>query len=218
MAGLFKLLKKIIVFGKKKANWRAQNYFNNTRIGRVSEAECISVGIGTYGCINAINTRNTSKLVIGNYCSIADDVVFVVCSDHPLNYLSTFPFKSVLFGGRNVDALSKGDIVVDDDVWIGYGATILSGVHIGQGAVVAAGAVVSKDVSPYTVVGGVPAKVIKHRFSQPVIDYLITFDYGALTEELARSHIDVFYKPIDVMKLEEIMVLYDWFPKNTVGK
>lgn len=64
------------------------------------------------------------------------------------------------------EATSKGDIVVKDDVWIGYGSIILSGVHIGQGAVIAAGSVVSHDVPPYAIVGGVPARLIKYRFSE----------------------------------------------------
>lgn len=81
--------------------------------------------------------------------------------------VSTYPFKRKLFHGGE-EAVSKGDIIVGDDVWVGYGATILSGVHIGQGAVIAAGAVVNKDVPPYAIVGGIPAKVIKYRFSESV--------------------------------------------------
>ena len=76
---------------------------------------------------------------------------------------------------------------------------------------------VTSDVPPYAIVGGVPAKVIKYRFSQPVIDYLLALDYGSLTEDLIRKHIDNLYKPIDEMPLEEIMKLYDWFPKKKVS-
>ena len=78
----------------------------------------------------------------------------------------------------------------------------------------AAGAVVSKDVEPYAIVGGVPAKVIKYRFDAPVIDYLLTLDYSKLDKELIQQNINELYTPIDDMKLEEIKKLYNWFPKK----
>ncbi|MGN9105593.1 DapH/DapD/GlmU-related protein [Oliverpabstia intestinalis] len=93
-----------------------------------------------------------------------------------------------------VESFAKGDIRVDDDVWIGYGASIMSGVHIGQGAVVAAGAVVTKDVPPYAIVGGVPAKVIKYRFEPEMIEELLKVDYSELTKEDIEKHIDDLYR------------------------
>ena len=104
--------------------------------------------------------------------------------------------------------------MLEDDVWIGYGVTILSGVRIRQGAVVGAGSLVVHDVEPYAIVGGVPARVVKYRFSQEVIKYLLSLDYGKLTEEMIRTHIDDLYKPIDALDLEEIKSLYSWFPKK----
>ena len=88
------------------------------------------------------------------------------------------------------NAKNDVNIVIDDDVWIGYGATIMSGVHIGQGAVVAAGAVVTKNVPPYAIVGGVPAKLIKYRFSSNMIEELLKIDYSKLPEEMIKGHID----------------------------
>ena len=128
--------------------------------------------------------------------------------------MSTYPFRVGILGDK-IEAFGKGDITVDDDVWIGFGATILSGVHIHQGAVVAAGAVVSKDVPPYAIVGGTPAKVIRYRFEKPVIDFLLTLDYGKLDEELIRQYVDELYKPIGGMKLDDIKELYSWFPKQS---
>lgn len=79
---------------------------------------------------------------------------------------------------------AKGNIIVNDDVWIGDSALILSGVEIGQGAVIAAGAVVTEDVPPYAVVGGVPAKVIKYRFRDDVIKELVKIDYAKVDREI----------------------------------
>ena len=129
-------------------------------------------------------------------------------ADHAVDRISTFPFKVKCLETAEYEAVSKGDIIVDDDVWIGQNAVILSGVHIGQGAVVAAGAVVSKDVPPYAVVGGVPAKVIKYRFSQEIIDELMKVDYSKLDVELVREHENDLYAELtDVGQL-------DWLPKK----
>ena len=81
---------------------------------------------------------------------------------HTLNNISTYPFKTALLNYKNEEAISKGNIIIDDDVWIGFGATIMSGVHIGQGAVIAAGSVVTKDVPPVAVAAGNPVRFIKN--------------------------------------------------------
>ena len=194
--------------------WRISNGNNQTSVGKyVFDYKSISVGGGTYGYLNVINNTDY-RLIIGNYCSIADDVVFLVGVDHGIKTISSFPFLVRFLKIQNVEAVSKGNIFVKDDVWLGYGVTVLSGVQIGQGAVVAAGAVVSKDVPPYAVVGGVPAKVIKYRFSTQIIDYLLTLDYSSLTKEMIEKHVDELYKPIDEMDLDSIKILYDWFPKK----
>ena len=110
------------------------------------------------------------KLIIGKFCQIASGVNFIMNgANHQMNSVSTFPFY--IFDGWNqqLPPLSemplKGNTIVGNDVWIGSDAKIMSGVHIGDGCIIAANAVVTKDVEPYTVVGGVPAKVIKKRFS-----------------------------------------------------
>ena len=106
------------------------------------------------------------------------------------------------------EAISKGNIIVDDDVWIGYGVTIMSGIHIGQGAVIAAGAVVTRNVPPYAIVGGVPAKVIKYRFEPEIIEELLKIDYSKLTDEIIKEHIDELYTELkDIKQLE-------WIPKK----
>lgn len=94
--------------------------------------------------------------------------------------------------GADREAISKGDIIVKDDVWIGRNALIMSGVNIGQGAVIAAGAVVTKDVPPYAIVGGVPAKVIRYRFEEEIINELVNVDFDKFNVEFIRSNIDGF--------------------------
>ena len=82
-------------------------------------------------------------------------------------------------------------------MWIGLNATIMSGVEIGQGAIVAAGAVVTRNVPPYAIVGGVPAKVIKYRFEQEIIDKLKRIDYSKINEEFVAEHLEMFYQSVD---------------------
>ncbi len=175
--------------------------------------DLVTVGNHTYGWLNVNTPGNSARLVIGDYVSIADGVVFLLNAEHSTSTLSTYPFKVKILGA-DAEALSKGDIIVDDDVWIGYGATILSNVHIGQGAVVAASSVVTHDVPPYSIVGGVPAKVIKMRFAEEIISFLLTLDYSRLTEEMVREHIEDLYIPLEQLRLEEIKKRFAWFPKK----
>lgn len=167
----------------------------------------VCIGEKTYGFIDALFSNSEAKLVIGNYCSIAQGVKFLPCTDHALNRISTYPFKAMLLTGEQ-EALSKGDIVVEDDVWIGYGATVLSGVRIGQGAAVAAGAVVTKDVPPYAIVGGVPAKVLKYRFEPEMIAQLVKLDYSKLDNNMVKNHVEELYRQLDFA--EQL----SWFPRK----
>ena len=127
---------------------------------------------------------NQERLTIGKFCSIACGAKFLFNSaNHALGSLSTYPFP-IFFEewGLPVEDIprawdNKGDIVVGNDVWIGYEAVILAGVTIGDGAVVGARAVVTKDVPPYAIVGGVPAKLIRKRFSDGVIQRLLALKW-----------------------------------------
>ena len=144
---------------------RIIKYFQN----RIFPNNLISVGAYSYGEIDlsAYDKNNTKdRLVIGSFVSIAKGVKFFLHEEHQTSTYTTFPLRSVLLGKQfSCDAMAKGSIVVEDEVWIGGRATILSGVTIGKGAIIAAGAVVTKDVPPYAIAGGVPAKIIKYRAS-----------------------------------------------------
>ena len=120
------------------------------------------------------------KLIIGKFCSIACGTKFLFnCADHTLKSLSTYTFPLFYeeweLEKSNITTAwdNKGNIVIGNDVWIGYEAVIMAGVHIGDGAIIAARAVVTKDVPPYTIVGGTPAKEIRKRFDAEVIEQLL---------------------------------------------
>ena len=213
----YMILKSIINSVKKdyqKNKWHKRNINNSTIPINGFNYDSVTVGDFTYGELMVLDFSKSFKLFIGSFCSIASGVVFCLAGDHQIETISTFPFKAKALNGKLNEALSKGNIVIDDDVWIGQNSIILSGVHIGQGAVVAAGAVVTKDVPPYTVVAGVPAKIIKHRFNKEVIEYMLSLDYSQLTKELIGSHIDDLYKPLNEMSIDEIKSLFSWFPKE----
>ena len=138
---------------------------------------------------------NHDKLQIGKFCSIACGVKFLFNSaNHTLSSLSTYPFPLFFeeWGLEKKDVTNawdnKGDIVIGNDVWIGYEAVILAGVTIGDGAIIGTRAVVTKDVPPYTIVGGVPAKPIKKRFSEETISALLEIQWWNWSEErIARN-------------------------------
>jgi len=134
------------------------------------------------------------KLIIGKYCSIATGVTFIMNGgNHLTESVSSFPFA--IFGEDWSDAMegksypTKGNTAVGNDVWIGYNAIIMPGVTIGDGAIIAANSTVTKDVEPYSIVGGNPAKEIKKRFSDKKIIELLELQWwnwssGKITENL----------------------------------
>ncbi|WOD43225.1 CatB-related O-acetyltransferase [Hwangdonia lutea] len=122
------------------------------------------------------------KLIIGKFCMIASDVKFIMNgANHLTDALSTYPFA--IFGQGWESAMDgksypkKGDITIGNDVWIGYNATIMAGVTIGDGAIIATNATVTKDVEPYTIVGGNPAKEIRKRFDNRTIEKLLELQW-----------------------------------------
>lgn len=138
---------------------------------------------------------NHDKLIIGKFCSIACGAKFIFTSaNHTLRSLSTYPFPLFFeeWGLDKADVTdswdNKGDIIVGNDVWIGYEAVIMSGVTIGDGAIIGTRAVVTKDIPPYTIVGGVPAKPIRKRFADDIVASLLDIKWWEWeTEKIKRN-------------------------------
>lgn len=139
---------------------------------------------------------NGDKLIIGKFCSIACGAKFIFNSaNHRLSSLSTYPFP-IFYEEWNLQMKdvskawdNKGNIVVGNDVWIGYEAIILAGVTVGDGAVIGARAVVTKDVPPYTIVGGIPARIIRRRFGEETIHALLRIKWWNWRPEQIRKKI-----------------------------
>jgi acetyltransferase-like isoleucine patch superfamily enzyme len=158
-----------------------------------------SIGPHTYGEFRINFGRGErARVDIGDYCSIAYGVKFVVGGNHRPDWVSTFPFR-VLWGmpGAWTDGHPRpeADIAVGNDVWIGSEALILPGIKIGDGAVIATRAVVTRDVRPYSIVAGVPAREVRRRFSDDQVDGLLRMRWWDWPEERIKAHVDLLSSP-----------------------
>ena len=187
-----------IKFLLMKRQWKIKNRNNYTYPKNLCDINRIEIGDYTYGGIDAESYDCAeSFLKIGRFCSIAKNVRFLLDGEHDYHNISTYPFK-VRFCGEKNEALCKGPIQIDDDEWIGERSVILSGVHIGQGAVIGAGSIVSKNVPPYAIYVG--NRVVKYRFDEKTIAKLLTIDYQKLTPEIVRKNINKFYTRAEAME------------------
>lgn len=165
--------------------------------------------IGAYSYIGNGTTLENAE--IGKFCSISDNCRIGMGS-HTLNLLSTCSLFTEAVNGtqykwveNDVNAVESKKVIIGNDVWIGYQSIILGGVKIGDGAVVGAGAVVVKDVPPYAVVGGVPAKVIKYRFSEEIISNLCVYKWWDLPEDVLKENIILFQSDnFSIDKIEQL--------------
>lgn len=151
---------------------RLRDYLNNKLKKK------IEMGQYSYGNPKVIRNGGDSIVKIGKFCSIAKDVTFLLLNNHRTDWISTYPFfvfRDKWKNSKNIKSgnIYRGDIVVGNDVWIGYGAKIISGVTIGDGAVIAANSYVVTNVPPYTIFGGNPARIIRKRFKDRDIKTLL---------------------------------------------
>jgi acetyltransferase-like isoleucine patch superfamily enzyme len=138
----------------------------------------VKVGEYTYGLPTVLHWGENAGLKVGKFCSFASNVVIMLGGNHRVDWVTTYPFASLpeawpeaaLIEGHPA---TNGDVIIGNDVWVGHGVTILSGVTIGDGAAIAACSVVTKDVAPYAIVAGNPAKQIRKRFDDAIIEKLL---------------------------------------------
>ena len=186
--------------------WKHRNRHNRTAPINVFDPELVSVGNGTYGGLEVYSYGSPmAKLLIGNYVSIGPHVKFLLSGEHRTDTATTYPFHAYDPVSPQCEDICRGPIVVGDDVWIGLGATILSGVSIGQGAIIAAGAVVTKDVEPYAIVGGVPAKLIRHRFDESIRRQLLHIDWATVLPQQASEIKDKLSTSVTTENVEDLV-------------
>lgn len=149
------------------------------------------------------------KLIIGKFCAIAKGIEFVMNgANHRMSSVTTYPFNIMGNGWEKstpglADLPLKGDTVIGNDVWIGQNVTVMPGVHIGDGAIIAANSVVAKDVPPYHIAGGNPTKTIKKRFDDEFIDYLLAVKWWDWPIQKITNHLDILCSG-DLTKIKEI--------------
>jgi len=171
----------------------------------------MSIGKYTYGTenLNIHYSDSGAKLIIGNFCSIAGNINIYLGGNHRTDWVTTYPFGHINqhifnnFNGQGHPA-TKGDVVIGNDVWIGQNVTIMSGVTIGDGAIIANNSHVVRNVEPYSVVGGNPAKLIKYRFTKEQIEKLLEIKWwdwdddkiNKLSPLLCNENIDDFINAV----------------------
>lgn len=168
------------------------------------------IGKETYGNPKVFTWGSKSSVRIGSYCSIGGDVQLLLGGNHRTDWVTTFPFPARWAEAADITGhpSSKGDIVIEHDVWIGRQSVILSGVTICTGAVIGCNSVVSRDVAPYSIVAGNPAREIRKRFSEKQVARLLasqwwTFDRGTLVGLLplfCNNDIDAFCDAVELLE------------------
>ncbi|WP_297835604.1 CatB-related O-acetyltransferase [Pseudomonas sp.] len=170
----------------------------------------LSFGVGTYGIPDVVEFDNDSVLKVGAYTSIAAGVKILLGGEHRTDWVTTYPFPAIIDEVSDIldHSPSKGDVIIGSDCWICTNVVILSGVTIGHGAIVAAGAIVSRDVAPFSVVGGNPCKFIRWRFDEATRETLLRSawwdwpvdEVKSVARTLSSSDIDTFIRYINARK------------------
>jgi len=168
-----------MLFFKKKKKY--SNYFLKDNLKNEISQNLAVIGKWSYGNPKIYRWNWKNKIYIGNFCSLGPEIKIIIGGNHRTDWVSTsqlpadtFNFEDTFLNAQKIKNYnySKGDLHIENDVWIGAFSIIFSGVRLGNGSVVAAGSVVTKDVDPYTIVGGNPARFIKKRFTSKQINFL----------------------------------------------
>ena len=198
-------------FFKKKKLKKYKNYFLKDNLKEDIDKNYAQIGDWTYGNPSVMRWGTDHKLIVGKYSSIGPDVSIILGGNHRHDWVTTSQLPAETFQAyekfpqaKNIKDFiySKGDIIIGNDVWIGAKSIILSGLTIGDGAVVAAGSVVSSDIKPYAIVAGNPAKEVKKRFSEEIVNKLLKVKWWNFPDEkvnelstlLCSENIEIFLK------------------------
>ena len=201
---ILRKIKKILISNYYKTMWKKYNKHNYTSINIPVPHNVAQIGNSTYGKLNIHYYKTDCEhLTIGNFCSIADNVHFFLGGEHNYHNISTFPFKNYIFKNKIKESISKGPIIIGDDVWIGFGTTILSGVKIGQGSVIGANSIVTKDIPPYSIYAG--NRIIKRRFSNKIIKKLTNIDYSKVNIKQMEDKLQYLYNEVTEKNIDEII-------------
>lgn len=173
----------------------------------------ITIGKFTYGNPQFMLWDSSERIDIGSFCSIANEVTIFGGGEHNSNWISTFPLRIAFnesMAHQDGHPATKGRTIIGNDVWIGYRATILSGVSISDGAIIGAGSVVTKNVPPYAIVAGNPAKLIKYRFSFNQIESLLKICWWNWETDKIQKNLALLSSPNieEFIKENEIKQIY----------
>jgi len=171
---IFSLLKKLVRCFRTEKKQDIREQYPQYQIGRC-----------TYGNPQILTWGEDSNLEIGAFCSIGRGVMIFLGGEHRTDWVTTYPFNILWESARNIKGhpKTKGDVIIGNDVWIGYNAVILSGVSIGDGSVIGTDAVVTTDIPPYAIAAGNPARVLKKRFDEETIVRLINLKWWDWEDE-----------------------------------
>lgn len=195
-----------LLLSRHRKAWRAANSHNLTIAIGLFPHDKVKVGRHSYGDLNIVSFGSANEgLEIGHYVSIAAGVKFMLGGNHNYKRFTTYPFLIKHQDPSIVEALSKGKIIVEDDVWIGTEAMILSGIRIGKGAIIGARAVVSRDVPPYSIVSGNPAVVVKYRFDEVSIQQAKSIDFSKLEPQDILENLHLYKKELNFEELLKYM-------------
>lgn len=197
---------KIII---KNIVWRKMNIHNYTVMASLFPMNHVLVGKRTYGKLNIICYNPEIYIKIGNYCSIGDKVTFLMGGEHNYRCISTYPFYSYIYKNKYIknNEIKEKNIIIEDDVWIGYGALIFPGVKIGKGSVIGAQSIVLKDVPPYSIYAG--TKVIKKRFSEEIIKKISKIDFASISHDKNDLYQDYYKTEIDDDNVDEVIKAFE---------
>jgi acetyltransferase-like isoleucine patch superfamily enzyme len=153
----------------------------------------VTIGDFSYGNPEVFHWGENAEVIIGKYCSFAHGVKILLGGEHRVDWATTYPFNALLQSFNYIQGhpKTKGNVIIGNDVWVGMNAVILSGIKIGDGAVIAACSLVVKDVPAYAIVGGNPAKVIKYRFDEKKIKGLLALKWWDWPIEKVIENVEI---------------------------